>query len=141
MVIRDGNNAISISPIEWGPRGLPAAGDVHLDVEVSSQGFKGRASVWVEAAGLQSFLQQLRQLEERREGAAELLSMSPDELALQIRSVNRRGHMAVAGRLARIQYIGEKAGYLHALEFGFEFDPTTLGEILRTFEGWVTAPG
>ena len=89
MVIRDGNNAISISPIEWVPDDLPAAGDVRMDVEVSSQGFKGRASVWVRAAGLQGFLQHLRELEERRDGVAELLSMSPDELALRIRSVNR----------------------------------------------------
>ena len=54
MVIRDGTNAISISPIEWVPDHLPTPGDVNLDVEISSQGFTGRASVWVEAAALRS---------------------------------------------------------------------------------------
>ena len=78
MVIRDAQNEISMSAVEWIPDNLPTAGDVRVDIEVSSQGFAGRASVWLDADRLRSFAQQLKELEQRREGVAELVDTIRD---------------------------------------------------------------
>ena len=78
MVIRDAQNEISMSAVEWIPDNLPTADDVRVDIEVSSQGFAGRASVWLDADRLRSFAQQLKELEQRREGVAELVDTIRD---------------------------------------------------------------
>jgi hypothetical protein len=130
----NGSIGIDLQERESDPQGL---GDVKLVVETASEAFGGRASVWVRADALRAFVGQLRQLEAKRLGVATLLSISPGELALRLSSVNARGHMAVTGRLAHHCHSGEAGPYLHAVEFGFEFDPASLPGVLSEFEAWL----
>jgi hypothetical protein len=134
MVIRKGEDSIEVVAVERVSDHLPTPGDTRLEVAVQSCGFGGRGSAWVEASRMRSFVRHLRELEARRQGKAELVSMSPGEFVLRVGAANRRGHMAVTGRLSRHFYTGEDGPYLHVVQFGFEFDPTSLPEIVSAFK-------
>ena len=142
MLIREGNNVVEILATDRVADHLPTPGDTRLAITVSSNGFSGQGSAWVEAECLAEFLQQLRALEETRQGAAELESMSPDELRLRIWSVDRRGHLAVGGRVSRWArgYDGSDS-YRQLVEFGFEFDPTLLPDAVVSFQSILEGGG
>jgi hypothetical protein len=133
MVIREGEDSMELTAVDWGPAESPSAGDVELSVAVASAGFTGHGFTWVAADRLSAFLDRLSGLEECRRGEAVLEGMSPDEFRLRVWSVNRRGHMAIGGRVTRRVYGAEESPYCHALEFAFEFDPTRLPEVLAGF--------
>jgi hypothetical protein len=134
MDIREGYNCITIEPVDRVPADLPATGDVKLSVQVVSEQFSGHSVVWVAAAALAAFLADLHELETERQGEATIEGLSPDEFRLCLRSANRRGHMAVSGLLTKRVHRGEAGPYRHAVEFGFEFDPTSLPTVLAEFQ-------
>jgi hypothetical protein len=133
MEIREGHNCVTIEPVDRVPADLPSAGDVELSVEVASEQFSGHGFAWVGTLALAAFLAQLRQLEARRQGEATIEGLSPEEFRLRIWSVDRRGHMAVGGLVTKRVHKGEGGPYRHAVEFGFEFDPTSLPRVLAGF--------
>jgi hypothetical protein len=134
MEIRGGNSVVEIVATEHVPANLPGAGDARLAVRVCSEGFSGESTTWVEAAGLTGFLEQLRALEQRRQGSAQIESMSPGEFQLRIWSVNRLGHVAVGGRLHRQVHGHETGPYQHLLEFGFELDRSLMPSVVSAFQ-------
>jgi hypothetical protein len=134
MVIRESNNCIEIEAVDCVPSQLPAAGDRKLSVVVSSGGYGGQAFAWVAATSLADFLTQLRDLEQRRQGTAALEGLSPNDFRLRVWSVDRRGHLAIGGLIARHLLPTEGGPYRHALEFAFEFDPTLLPSVLISFQ-------
>lgn len=134
MEIREGHNCITIEPVDRVPADLPSAGDVELSVEVASEQFCGHGFAWVAAPALAVFLSQLRELESSRQGEATIEGLSPGEFRLRLWSVDRRGHMAVGGLVTKRVHKGEAGPYLHAVEFGFEFDPTLLPKVLAGFQ-------
>ena len=134
MEIREGQNCVTIEPVDRVPADLPSAGDVEFLVEVASEQFSGHGFAWVAAPALTVFLAQLRELEETRQGEATIEGMSPEEFRLRIRSVDRRGHMAVGGLVTKRVHKGEGSPYRHAVEFGFEVDPTLLPRMLAGFQ-------
>ncbi len=101
MVLRDGGNFVEIVTTDRVPDGLPTPGDVELRITVCSHGFTGQGSAWIEARCLAAFVDQLRVLEERRQGSAEIESISPGAFRLRIDSLDRRRHLVVSGRLRR----------------------------------------
>jgi hypothetical protein len=135
MEIREGENLLEVLHTETGPPGTPTAGDLRLSTRVVSAGFAGSSPhVWVDAAGFARFVEQLRMLEARRQGTARLEVMFPPvEFWLELRAIDRAGHMAVFGRLRRWQYLSTGPGYYQAVEFGFEFCPSLLPEIVDGF--------
>ena len=133
MEIREGDNCVTIEPVDRMAEALPSAGDVKLLVEVSSQEFSGQGFAWVAAPALATFLGELCDLDRRRQGEAALEGLSPEEFCLRIWSANRRGHLAVAGLVTKYVPDGEGGRYRHAVEFGFEFDPTLLPKVLAGF--------
>jgi hypothetical protein len=96
---------------------------------------------WVAAAALTAFLAQLRELEARRQGEATLEALSPEEFRLRFWSVDRRGHMAVGGLVTKRVHQGEGSPYHHAVEFGFEFDPTLLPRVFAGFQAIAESRG
>jgi hypothetical protein len=134
MEIREGDNCVTIEPVDRVPADLPSTGDVELSVEVSSQQFRGQGFAWIAAPALAAFLNQLRELERHRQGEATVDGLSPGEFRLRIRSVNRRGHVAVEGFVTKHVHQGEGSPYRHTVEFGFEFDPTLLPRVLAGFQ-------
>ena len=113
---------------------VPSRGDGYVTIVASSAGFAGHNDLWVLAASLHSFGRDLIALERDRRGDAVLESISPDELKLRIRSVDRRGHMAIEGSTG---YHVHRAGsqIWHAVHFGFEFDPSQL--VVAVKEEWI----
>jgi hypothetical protein len=133
MQIREGSNSIEIVAVRRVPQHLPSAGDTELSVLVSANGFGGRGTVWVGAPRLAAFAVQLQELEDQRQGTATLEGIAREEFQLRIRSIDRQGHFAVSGKLACQVYADQRGPYLHAVEFGFEFDPTQLPQVLSGF--------
>jgi hypothetical protein len=104
---------------------VPSRGDGYVTIVVSSAGFAGHNDLWVSADALHSFCLGLIALELSRHGEVVLESMSPDELKPRIRSVDRRGHMAIEGSTGFHIHRGDSQIW-HAVHFGFEFDPCSL---------------
>jgi hypothetical protein len=102
-------------------------GDLLLQVQVLRQGFSGSVQAWVEQRVWFAFAQQLTVLEERRQGEAQVESMSPGEFSLVVHSVGRAGHMAVRGSIGYRSFDAEVD--LHFSSFGF--DPAQLPVLAR----------
>jgi hypothetical protein len=134
MEIREGTNCVTIEPVDRVPAHLPSAGDVELSVEVASEQFSGHGFAWVAAPALAAFLAELRELEASPQGTATIEGLSPEEFRLCLWSDDCRGHLAVGGLVTTRVYKGEGGPYRHAVEFGFEFDPTLLPRVLAGFE-------
>jgi hypothetical protein len=134
MEIREAESMLEVLHVGTEPREWPTAGDLMLSVRVSSAGFAGFSpNVWVDARSFKTFVEQLRELEARRQGTARLESMSPNEFWLEIRSIDRAGHMAALGRLQRWQFRSGDGGYYQAVEFEFEFCPSWLPRMVAEF--------
>jgi hypothetical protein len=125
MRIVSGPNTLLLEITEVIPPALPTAGDACFAAEVSSGGFSGRGSSWVEALALDGFLTALRSLEHTRKGEAQMESMSPGELRLRVYSLDSLGHIALSGRIAERN---------NAVEFQFELDPSYLSQIAGALE-------
>jgi hypothetical protein len=134
MEIREGQNCVTIEPVDRVPADLSSPGDVQLSVEVASEQFSGHGFAWMAASALAAFVVQLRDLETRRQGEARIEGLSPQEFRLRLWSVDRRGHIAVGGLVTSRAHKGEGSSYRHAVEFAFEFDPTSLPRILAGFQ-------
>jgi hypothetical protein len=100
----------------------------------ASEQFSDHGFVWFAALALAAFLAQLRELEARRQGEAMIEGLSPGEFRLRLWSVDRRGHLAVGGLVTKLVPKGEANQYRHAVEYGFEFDPTLLPRVLAGFQ-------
>jgi hypothetical protein len=101
------------------------AGDAHdllLFVRLLFHGFSGTVDARVQRAAWLGFVQDLVILEERRQGEARLQSISPGELSLVVRSLDRAGHMGVEGALGVRTFDAEAL-----LRFSvFDFEPSQL---------------
>lgn len=71
-----------------------ASGDLRLLVRVQRHQFSGEIDAWVEQRAWFGFAQDLTILEEKRQGEAHLEGLSPGELSLTLRSLDRVGHVA-----------------------------------------------
>ena len=134
MVIREGHNFVEIIATDRVAENLPRPGDTRLAVKACSGGFSGESTAWVDAAALASFVEQLQALEQGRQGSAQIESMSPGEFVLSIWSVDRRGHLAVGGRVLRHIHGHDAGPYPHVVEFSFEFDPSFLPSVVAAFQ-------
>ena len=128
MLIEEGDNFLELIVIERIPHYLPAPGDVQFKINIQSYGFVGQGSTWVAAPNLERFITQMQALEARRQGGAELTSISPGQFQLRIFSTDSLGHMALSGRLSSQE---GQSGYQHHLAFGFDFEPSKLLNIVR----------
>ncbi len=131
MLIREGDNFLEVIALERITGNLPTLGDTRFEIRVQSFGFAGQGWTWIDALSLRSFAEQLRKLENQRQGKAELESMSPREFWLNISSTDSLGHMALFGRLCQFE-VGSKCE--HLLDFGFSFDPSILPSIIKDFQ-------
>jgi hypothetical protein len=136
MVIRGDDNWLEINVADRIPADLPTPEDFSISISVSSHGFAGRGSSWIAVEAMTQFIDELRELEKQRHGSATLEGMSPGSFQLRFWSINRRGHMAVAGRISKEIMQNEAAPYQpfhHSVEFAFELDPTDLPRVLAEF--------
>lgn len=101
------------------------SGDFLVSVEARSRGFSGHADGHVVGADWHSFVRQLSVLEAERKGEAHLISATPGEFDIEIKSLDSRGHLGVSGILS-YRCPGDEERFLQRLNFAFEFDPSKL---------------
>ena len=137
MRVGDEHSFVEFSFKEAMPELLPGATDIACSVEASCGGFRGRVeTVWFSRDDINSFLSELRSLEERRRGSASLTNMSSaseyNPLRFEIFSVNEVGHMAVGAELLEASYMG---GVLRPLKVSVRFpvDAGTLASMAVDF--------
>ncbi len=140
MLIGDKGDFVEVLLVERIPPGLPGAGDLRLHVRVAFSTFRGEYDqVWVEASAFRAFLSELQVLEERRQGSATLMSMSPDELILQVHSTDRAGHMGATGQLGRWCYAGGGGLSWCQVSFDVTLDcPSLLPQVVAEFRAMAT---
>jgi hypothetical protein len=98
------------------------ASDIRLVVRVRFHAFAAEIEAWVLRAAWLVFPQELAVLERRRQGEAKLQGMSPDELSIVVRSIDRAGHMGVEGIVGALRHNYSASLRLAALAF----DPSQL---------------
>jgi hypothetical protein len=101
--------------------------DVLVIVDVRCRGFTGRIDTWILREAWAAFCDRLDMLEHRRLGEASVESISPKELLLTIRSLDRAGHMGIEGFVG---YRGTNGETLLTFSW-LPFDPSSLPQIAR----------
>lgn len=143
MLVRDGDDYLELNVAERGST-VHDAGDTRFTVRVRVSGLhtvlSAESSSWVDFRVLAVFAEQLRVLEERRQGSAALESMSPGELRLEVRSTDSAGHMAAVGQVGRWLGIGSGEPYWSAVAFRVPFYATELPALAREFAALGSAP-
>ena len=111
-------------------------GDFVVTVFVQVGRFAGAVDTIVTGREWATFLLAIREVEQRRKGAAELDNVAAEDLRLWIGATDRAGHMAVAGQL---RDPGTMEGGELMLRFGpVPFDPTVLPALVEELS--VAAP-
>lgn len=143
MLVRDGDDYLEVTVAER-LTGAHAAGDTRFAVRVRVSGlsavFTAESLCWVERRALAVFAEQLRILEERRQGSAVLESMSPGELRLEVRSTDRAGRVAAVGQVGRWFGVGSREPYWSAVAFVVPFCPTELPGLVQELNALAIAP-
>jgi hypothetical protein len=94
---QDNQGYLTIEPKE---RGLD--GSLRLSIKVASHGFGGETTkIWIDKEISEVFVAELCKLEEKRQGKATLISMSPDECLIKVEVVDAVGHIGITVDLAR----------------------------------------
>ncbi|AYM95635.1 hypothetical protein CLU86_2461 [Acidovorax sp. 62] len=104
----------------------PSNEDVLVIVKARCPGFHGEIDTWIARDAWVGFCNQLAVLNEHRQGQATVESISPKELHLIVRSIDRLGHMGVEGELGYRGVHGET----HLRFSTMAFDPSTLPQLL-----------
>lgn len=135
MLISDGLDYLELTVTHRGPPGAQDAGDTAFGVRVRVHSmdtvFTGETTCYVRLGALVEFAQQLKILEERRQGSAVLDSANPGELVLDIRSVDRMGHIAAVGQVGHWCCWSEREPQWSAI--GFSIGVSDLPKLLREF--------
>ena len=143
MLVRDSDDYLELTVAERCTI-VHGLGDTQFTVRVRVSSlfaaFTAEALCWVDLRALVAFAEQLRVLEERRQGSAALESMSPGELRLEVRSTDRAGHVAAVGQVGRWLGVGSGEPYWSAVAFRVPFCPTELPALVREFSALATAP-
>jgi len=139
MKIQDGKSYFELEVTEKIPPGTQNAGDTRFSVRVCMADhettFSAESWAWVDGRELAGFVEDLRRLDEAREGSSGILSaQSPNEFRMEIRSTDHAGHMGVFGWVAHHCYGGLDGPHLSRVTFGIPFCPSELPRVVREFE-------
>lgn len=143
VLVRDGEDYLELAIAER-CRVVHGLGDTRFVVRVRvgglSAAFTAEALCWVDLSALAAFAEQLRVLEEQRQGSATLESMSPGEFQVEVRNIARAGHMAAVGQVGRWLGVGSGEPYWSAVTFRVLFCPSELPVLVREFSALAVAP-
>lgn len=108
--------------VEFEPRIATGDADLALTVRASRDGFLGETQTWIERHAWFAFAQALTVLEEQRSGEATVQSMSPGELNLTVKAIDRLGHIGIEGMVGKHEFDREVE-----LRFSvFSFEPAQI---------------
>jgi hypothetical protein len=129
MKLESDNSVLEIERCEVGPPGTPGEEDVLISVSVLVHRYSAADEAWIVGSDFKRFLQQLENLEVKRQGNAILEGASPDEFTIEFFSIDRAGHMAVKGHVG--WHNTER--HFQRLHFGFSFEPDKLPTLVLEF--------
>lgn len=102
-------------------------------VKISDHHFQGLVTdVWFGIEELKSFAARLRELEQTREGFAELISMSPDEFVFRIQC-HEKAHFSVHYRMKKIKS-GMRPNLFSELNGSFDLEPEFMTRAIAGFK-------
>lgn len=105
-------------------------------VAVRTENLSGQHDeIYIMPTDYKRFLQELITLEQVRQGTASLTSASPEDLQLTFQSLDRSGHFMLEGQLGHYTYVGERL-CIQKLIFAFDFDPSSLPQLVRQFSAF-----
>ena len=137
MIIRDQESSfeITLAEVDAPPAGT---GDGHFRVKVAAHGFAGENYVWVEAFDFHVFVDELVALQRDGTGSAALESMSPHELRIVARRLEKSDQeedYAFEGELRRTVFIHSRRRRVeNRLVFVLDLDAADLAETVAGFE-------
>ncbi len=104
----------------------PTSRDLVVAVDLRLPTLSARTSVWIHRDDWDGFVDALESLERTRSGEARVTAMSPGELDLVVRVLDRAGHVGVEG------LVGEEGRDAWQVRFStFAIDPTSLPALVR----------
>jgi hypothetical protein len=104
--------------------------EVRLKTENIESGFNN--FIWLSDSDIDTFLVELDLLDSSRKGEAVLESMSPGEMKLTFKSIDKSGHLSVTLHLVKEDRLNND--YSYNLEITFQIDPTSLPLVRRGLE-------
>ena len=137
MRVSDADSFVEFEFKEAMPEHLSGGADVACSVAASRDGFCGRVeSVWFSREDTNHFLSELRSLEEKRTGSANLTNLSSQSdynpLRFEIFSVDEAGHLAVRADLLKGSHVGGSLSPLK-VSVSFPIDAGSLPSLLVEF--------
>lgn len=105
----------------------PGDADLAIAVRVSRDGFVGEIRTWVRRHDWFAFAQALTVLDERLTGDASVASISPGELELTVKALDRQGHLGIEGLIGRREFDRE----IELRFSAFAFDPGQISPFAR----------
>jgi hypothetical protein len=75
------------------------SGDFLVSIEAEADDFRGHADGHVVGSDMRRFIEDLKRLDQSRNGKAQLSSVAQGEFKVTIQAIDRAGHMGVSGVL------------------------------------------
>lgn len=108
-------------------------GDYYLSIEAKVQGFRGHADGHVSEGCFRKFFKDIKSLNEKRQGVADLESELPGEFEVSVHSIDHVGHLAISGQLS-FRSLQER-GSRQSLNFTLEFEPSQIERAEKRLNG------
>lgn len=112
-----------------------------LVISLKTEEFSGNfnRSIWVSAIEVKGFIQQLKKLDETRNGKAVFSSLSPNEFSLTIKNLDDLGHLCACLFLKKNSPLIRD--YKDSFSFNFEIDPTSIPYLIKSLSQEIIAQG
>lgn len=118
--------------------GLPCSGDVAIYVGFGARGFAGVVEeTWLGYSDVEQFLDAIESLEKSGVGAAKISSLIPEEFSLEIRSIDKQGHILIQVELGSGRFIQSERQPLY-FKGAFEIGLSTMVELKRCFTKFIS---
>jgi len=102
-----------------------------IEIRLETENIKSNFSnyIWISEEDIDTFILGLENLDETRDGQAELNSMSPEELRLLFKAIDNMGHLAVELKIRKEDRISKD--YSYDINIEFQVDPTILPYVIK----------
>jgi hypothetical protein len=97
-------------------------------------------TVWIDEAGIGTFIGQLRELDRTRRGKAVLSGMSPGAFELALEAVGSRGHLIASVSVSKVVSVGDPpVARNESATIQFDLDPTMIPSLVHECKGLAAA--
>jgi hypothetical protein len=105
-----------------------------VSIKAENEGFCGSNNVWFQLDQYKSFIDELKILEDKRQGKASLESMSPGEFKVIIESFDSSGHLILRYQISKNVPQTNQIQIIFFVSGGFELDSSCFAFVVKGFE-------